>query len=80
MKVTIVTPPEDTAADRDYRDSYEIRVDGKTGASFYDGEPEDNTLARNFNDVYNIHKLMQEAWHAGKRDEPFEITWETEEW
>ena len=79
MKVTIITPEGD-AADRDYRDGYTIRVDGKVGASFFDGESEDNTIARNFSDIYNIPELMKRAWEAGKNGESFEVTRETEEW
>jgi hypothetical protein len=38
-----------------------------------DGEPEDNTLSRNFNDCYKIGEMMERAYKAGKAGEPFEI-------
>jgi hypothetical protein len=42
--------------------------------SFYDGEPEDNNLGRNFNDVYLISEALQLAYEAGKRGEPIITT------
>lgn len=57
--------------------SYKIRVEtdngGRDQVSFYDGEPEDNNLARNFNDVYSIVGLMEMAYEAGKRGEEWKL-------
>lgn len=33
--------------------------------SFFDGEPEDNSLGRNFNDVYSISDLLVEVSKIG---------------
>ena len=54
------------------RESYELSV--TVGAvtknlTFCDGESEDNTLARNFNDVYQIASLLRMAYAAGKAGE-----------
>jgi len=57
----------------DYRDAYEIEIDGKTVFSVHDGEPEDNSLGRNFNDCYRITSLLKRAYEAGKNGEEFTI-------
>lgn len=44
---------------------------------FHDGEPEDNNLARNFNDCYSIITLVRAAFDAGKRGDELKITEET---
>lgn len=38
-----------------------IKIDGKIELQFIDGEPEDNTLSRNFSDCYKIGQLLREA-------------------
>lgn len=53
----------------DYREFLNIFVDDKRVASFHDGEPEDNTLCRNFSDCYSIAELMERAYNAGKNGE-----------
>lgn len=60
--------------DYDGRSAYKIIVDGVSVASFHDGEPEDASLSRDFNDVFKITELMDMAYEAGKRGE--EVTWE----
>ena len=55
----------------DWRYSLDIVVDGESVFSVGDGEPEDNSLSRNFNDCYNIVALMRRAFEAGKRGEEF---------
>ncbi len=57
----------------DHRKCVDIVATGCPELSFCDGEPEDNTLGRNFNGVYSIVELMRAAHEAGKRGEPFEI-------
>lgn len=74
MKVTVTTSQGDDH--NDWRDGYEIDVETEKQAfnlSFSDGEPEDASLARDFNDVYDIPKLLQAAWLAGKNGEEFNI-------
>jgi len=58
----------------DYRDALIIQVDGKIAFSAFDGEPEDNSLCRNFGDCFNIGVLMEQAYFAGADKEGFEIT------
>jgi hypothetical protein len=57
----------------DFRSSLSISIDGETKFSAYDGEPEDATLARDFNDCYSIPDLLKLAYEAGKRGEDFEL-------
>lgn len=60
--------------DYDFRQYLDITVntqDKELCFSFYDGEPEDNNLSRNFSDCYNIVDAMKLAWEAGKRGEEF---------
>ena len=51
----------------------EIHVDGQEVVSAYPLYecPEDATLERNLNFVYDIPDLMRKAYEAGKRDEEF---------
>ena len=49
----------------DYQSEYAILVDGKEEFRVGDGEPEDNTLGRNFNDVYKVVDLIKMAYQAG---------------
>jgi hypothetical protein len=54
----------------------EIEVDGSEVVSIgsFCECPEDATLYRDLDFVYEIPRLMKEAWEAGKRGEDFEIT------
>ena len=52
----------------DGRAGLQIIVDGKVRCNFLDGEPEDNSLGRNFDDCYTIVDLMREAYIAGSVD------------
>ena len=69
MKVKEISLTEEGEKKMDYRSYYEIQIDGKKAISFMDGEPEDATLNRDFNDVYYITELMQRAYNAGKGGE-----------
>jgi hypothetical protein len=74
MNIKVISRSDEALETRDYRDCFEIEIDGKTAFSAYDGEPEDNSLGRNFSSVYSIPNLMQRAYEAGKNGEEFEIT------
>ena len=72
----------------EYRTHFEIeatRGDNTIGLSFYDGEPEDNTLSRNFASVYQIEDLIRWAYEAGKAGEELtfgegkELRWNEDE-
>ena len=66
MKVTIATLTPEALEERDFMDALSISVDGKEMINLSDGEPEDNTLSRNFNDVFEIPELLKLVWEAGK--------------
>jgi len=72
MKIEIKTLTEDAMNERG-GDAYEIWIDGKKGLSFWDGEPEDATLARDFCDVFSIGDILEDAYQAGLKGEEFEI-------
>jgi hypothetical protein len=57
----------------DYRSNFTVIVDGKEVLDCGDGEPEDNTLYRNFSDILGVAELMKMAYEAGKRGEELEI-------
>ena len=44
----------------DYRRFVTIYIDGKEVFSVCDGEPEDNTLGRNFNDVFKLPEIFKQ--------------------
>lgn len=60
-----------------YSNGLKIFIDDKSVFTVFEGEPEDNTLGRNYNDCYKIPELMRLAFEAGKRGE--EISFKTEE-
>lgn len=74
MKVEVITRSEKCLEDMDYQDRMKILVDGNVVFDVYDGEHEDNNLARNFNDCYDAHHLLRMGWRAGKAGEEFEMT------
>lgn len=57
----------------DWHDKFEIFINGKEVFSVYDGEPENNNIARNFNDVYKIIDIIKMAYEAGKNGEELTI-------
>lgn len=73
----IITELEHAPEDYLHDNSIEFRIirHGKYDvvAAFRDGEPEDNCLARNFNDVYKIEDLIKVAYEAGRVGEPLDI-------
>ena len=79
MKVTLFSLTEAAKEKRDYRDAIEIAIDGKVVFSAWDGEPEDATLARDFNDCWGIGDLLQEAHTAGVNGEPFSLEYREED-
>jgi hypothetical protein len=69
MKVTEFVRSEKNIQLSDYRNALELHVNNKIVFSVYDGEPEDNTLSRNFSDCYGIIDLIEMAHTAGKNNE-----------
>lgn len=73
MKVTVKELTGEERANHDYRNILSIEVDGKQVFRVWDGEPEDATLSRDFNDCWKVADLMKLAHEAGQRGEPFEV-------
>ena len=65
MNVIQKSLTDEAIEDRDYRDYLTITIDGKESFCVYDGESEDATLARDFNDCWGIVDLMKKAYDAG---------------
>ena len=63
----------DGSEDNDYRDAISFEVNGKRMLTFRDGEPEDNSLCRNFNDVFSIAGVVKLAYEAGNAGEELTI-------
>ena len=55
----------------EYRDGYEIEVDGEVEIAVGMPEPEDCTLSRDLGFAFSIVPLMKRAWEAGKNGEEF---------
>lgn len=73
MLVTIESFNSEALLYRDYKNKCEISIDGNPIFNVFDGEPEDNDLSRNFNDVWLIDKLLEKAYLAGKNGESLKI-------
>lgn len=71
MRVHETFLTEEAREKRDYRDAYAISVNGEMLIEFWDGEPEDANLARDFGDCFSIVDLMRLAYEAGKKGEEF---------
>ena len=76
MKITVTRLTEEAKKDRDERDGFAIDIDGKCVFSAWDGEPEDNSLARNFNDCLKIPDILKMVFERGKTGETFEIEYQ----
>ena len=73
MQVKVITLSEKGFEDNEWQGWIKIVVDGERALSFSDGEPEDNNLGRNFNDVYNIAAMMRKAHASGRAGEEFSL-------
>lgn len=62
------------------REGYKIEIDGEVEFYAMDGESEDNSLDRNFCDIYDIPKLMSLAYDAGTKQEPMTVTQQVADW
>lgn len=83
MKITITSRTDAQLDKHDWHDRYQVQLETDSGtditADFHDGEPEDANIGRDFNDVYNIPKMLEAAYAAGKSGEELEITRKDEE-
>jgi len=66
MNITIRTISEEDLPDYDYQDSFEIEIDNDRVFLVEEGEPEDNSLSRNFSDVYKLDEILKKVYEAGK--------------
>ncbi len=73
MQVIVITLTEKESERRDYCEAMVIEIDGERVFKVHDGEPEDNNICRNFNDVYNVPEMLKKAYTAGKNGEDLEI-------
>jgi len=73
MRVEVITRSDEEVESCDYRNAIEIKIDGKRVFRASDGEPEDATLNRDFNDIYSIADLLKMAYDAGKAGNTFEL-------
>jgi hypothetical protein len=64
----------------DWRAGLEIKIDGQTEFSVSEGEPEDATLGRDYNDCCKIPNLLILAHESGKRGEELIINKRQEKW
>ncbi len=72
MTVIVITSPADDFGEGEF---LEI-ITPKYKVSFGDSEPEDANLARDYNDVYYIEDMIQEAYNAGKSGEELNFKYE----
>jgi len=72
MKIREVTLSEKGFEDNDYRAMLVIEVNGREMFRFFDGEPEDANISRDFSDVQGIVSAMEQAWKAGVNGEAFD--------
>ena len=74
MKITITTLSDKGVKAYDYRSFYQLDIESSTiRLKFFDGEPEDANLRRDFRDVYHIIDALRIAHAAGRRGEKIEI-------
>lgn len=73
MKIIVYTLSEEEMKNRDYREEVIIEINGHREMMFREGEPEDNSLSRNFSGVFFIDELMKKAYEAGINGEEFSV-------
>lgn len=66
--------------ERDCRNAFVVAVNGKSFLNFVDGEPEDNSISRNFSDVSSIGSLIERVVKARDSGESVEIRNEKMSW
>ena len=73
MKVKVFSLSEKGLRDNDYRSILKITIDGEEMFEVGEGEPEDATLSRDFNDCWRVPSLIKAAYRAGLSNEKLEI-------
>jgi hypothetical protein len=59
LDIVIQTPSEKLLGESEWRSFVIVYINGEEYTSLHDGEPEDNTLDRNFNGVFKIIELLK---------------------
>ena len=65
MNIKIQTLSPTGLENNDWHDIFRILVDNTERFFVFDGEPEDNMLARNFNDTQKLKQLFLDIYSAG---------------
>lgn len=70
----------ETWADDDYgcRSATRLEINDEVMYELVDGEPEDNSLARNFS--FNIEEVLRKAYDAGEAGSGFDYTHKNVSW
>lgn len=80
MRIKIISSSQEFY-NKNYRNFLSVVVDDLEVMSFVDGEPEDNTLDRNFSDCYRIADLIKSvAKWAKEGEDVFVIKEESDAW
>ena len=73
MLITIRKRTKSQIEENDYRRAMQIDINDKQEFYLQEDEPEDMTFGRNLSDCYNIPKMMEAAYKAGKAGEDLVI-------
>lgn len=65
MKILTLTRTEEQKKNDDYRDRFQLSIDGKIILDKWSGgEPEDNTFGRDLNFIFSITKWLKQVAEA----------------
>lgn len=73
MQVTVLSFSNKLLKQENYRNGYAIKTDKNVNLKFIEGEPEDASISRDYNDVFKITDLIEVAYQAGMNKEKIEI-------
>ena len=76
MKLVIKTLSEEAVNNRDGRNAIEFYVNNHLRMSFWEGEPEDANLSRDFSDIRGIVGFAKKVYEAGKDGEALDISYQ----
>lgn len=79
MIITVKTLTQEALEENEYKNTLVLEMDGKNVLSFWEGEPEDGTFGRNFNDVYKIADVLKMAYERGRLEQGVVIIKNTEQ-
>ena len=73
-KITCGTRNIDELEAHDYRERVLIKINDEVVFDVADGEPEDNSLGRDFSDCHSILSLLERVYEMGKNGEEVEFS------